>query len=125
LFVQKRKEESGDGSIKIHWRSELQERLECVVHTAVQILDLPGRMAVFAKGYKTCEPQLINLKNEDINSLHVCFIIRNIIGKLNLRYQGGLIISKGKNCSGLFMFPFLGPNSYTKQIPWFHFIAII
>lgn len=82
-------------------------------------------MVTSAKGCKTSEPQIINLKNEDTDLLHVCSFIRNIIWKLNLRYQGGLTISKGKNCNGLFMLPFLGPNSDTKPIPWLHFIAII
>lgn len=80
------------------------------------------RMVIFAKGYKTSEPQLINLKTEDTVILYYKDYNFEAVFKI-LRWS--LIISKGKKCHGLFMLPFLGPNSYTKQIPWLCFIAII
>ena len=67
----------------------------------------------------------MNLKNEDYNSHYVGFITRDIIWKLYVRYEDGLIISKEKICNGLFMLLFLGPKSYAKKIPWLPFTAKI
>ena len=52
-------------SIKIHWK-KLTRTEACVWNPedVVQILNLPHVNGDSAKGYKTSEPQLMNLKND-------------------------------------------------------------